>query len=64
VREVCEAQGTDYTGRVMIFSGRAADRWSAEAEALRRCEWDRNVRSCFILNCRAESQSISRRPCR
>lgn len=64
IREACDVQGVDYAGRTITFTARAADRWSAEAEARRQCEWDRNMRSCVVTSCRPESQTISSRSCR
>lgn len=64
IREVCEVEGRDYNGRLSVFVGRGADRWAAEAEARRQCEWNRNMRSCMVTTCRQEAQTISTRSCR
>lgn len=64
VRQVCEVQGTDYAGRMITFTARGADRWTAEEEARRQCEWSRDMRSCIVITCREESQLISSRSCR
>ena len=63
-REVCEVQGTDYSGRTMTFSARGPDRYSAESEARRQCEWNRDMRSCAVTTCRSDNLLVSSRSCR
>lgn len=63
-REICDVQGTDYSGRTMTFSARGPDRWSAESEARRQCEWSRDMRSCVVTSCRSDNLLISSRSCR
>ena len=64
VRHICEAQGSDFQGRIRTFTVRAPDRWTAEREAIRQCEWDRSMRSCAITSCREERLQVSHRSCR
>ena len=63
-REVCDVQGTDYAGRTITFSARGPDRWSAESEARRQCEWSRDMRSCVVTSCRSDNLLVSSRSCR
>jgi hypothetical protein len=60
----CEVQGQDYWGRLVLFRALGSDRFSAERESLRRCEWDRNVRSCMLVRCQPRHQIISQHSCR
>lgn len=64
VKQVCEVQGTDYYGRTQIFIAQGPDRWMAENEARRRCEWNRDMRYCQVTSCRQDNQLISTRSCR
>lgn len=64
MREVCEVRGTDYQGRTRTYMAIGADRWSAESEARRQCEWDRNNQSCSTVTCRADNRTVSSRSCR
>jgi hypothetical protein len=63
-REVCEVQGVDYQGRTRQYMAIGADRYSAESEARRQCEWDRDNRSCVTTSCRADNRMVSNRSCR
>lgn len=64
LRELCEVQGQDYYGRIRIYRAVSADRRSAEYEAIRQCQWDRDNRSCSIVSCRSDNRTISTRSCR
>lgn len=64
LRKVCEVQGSDFQGRIRTYVAIGADQWSAESEARRQCEWDRNNRSCITLSCRDDNRTISTRNCR
>lgn len=61
---VCQAKGTTAQGRYILFTGQGQNRFEAESEARRRCEWNRNVRSCYITSCSTRSTQVSRRSCR
>lgn len=63
-REICEVQGTDYDGRTMTFSARGPDRYTAESEARRQCEWSYGMRSCIVTSCRSDNLLVSSRSCR
>lgn len=63
-REMCEVEGLDYYGRTRRYMAMGPDRWSAESEARRQCEWDRDNRSCRTISCRAENRTVSSRSCR
>lgn len=62
--QVCEVQGRDAYGTMVTFTGVGGDRWSAEAEARRSCEWNRNMRSCVTVSCRSQDRTVSTRRCR
>jgi hypothetical protein len=64
LRERCEVQGTDYQGRTRIYVALGPDRWSAESEARRQCDWQRDNRSCVTTSCRPENRPVSNRSCR
>lgn len=64
VFEVCEAHGQTYNGTMIAYRAAGPDRWTAEREALRRCEWDRNVRYCRVVSCQTERRTVSNRSCR
>lgn len=63
-RELCEVQGTDYQGRQRRYIAVGYDRYSAESEARRQCEWDRNNSNCYTLTCRSDNRTVSSRSCR
>lgn len=62
--EVCEVRGTTYNGSTITFRAAGRDRWDAEREARRQCEWNRDMRSCMTSRCTQESRLISSRQCR
>ena len=62
--QVCEVQGTTYNGATVRFQAAGRDRWEAESEARRQCEWNRDVRSCVTTRCSQESRLVSSRQCR
>lgn len=63
-RETCEVRGVDYQGRSRTYMASAPDRYSAEYEARRQCEWDRNNSSCSMVTCRSDNKTVSSRSCR
>lgn len=64
VTYMCEVEGTNYYGVRSVFRAVGVDRYAAESEARRKCEWNRDMRSCYTLSCRAEENVVSRRDCR
>lgn len=59
---ISEAQGFDYSGRVVKFRGEGATRYQAENEAIRNCAY--NASRCQNVSTRASEDVISRRECR
>jgi|GEM_PF-6049799 len=64
VTEVATVQGQDYYGRVFTFEGSGRSRWEAEQEARRNCEWNRDIRNCYVVSNRTATRILSRRECR
>lgn len=64
VTQLCEVEGTSYNGARSIFRAVGVDRYAAESEARRKCEWNRDMRFCHTISCRAEENVVSRRDCR
>ncbi len=62
--DVCTVQGTTNQGYIRIFSASGPNRYRAESEAYRACQWDRNMIECKPLNCSTQSRVVSRRACR
>ncbi|MCM2349864.1 MAG: hypothetical protein NDI69_07570 [Bacteriovoracaceae bacterium] len=62
--QLCEVEGQDYRGGIAIFRAVGVDRWSAESEARRKCEWNRNMRYCRTIRCTSQDRTISTRRCR
>ncbi len=62
--QLCEVQGTDYYGNLAIYRAVGVDRWSAESEARRKCEWNRDMRSCVTISCQSQDRVVSTRSCR
>lgn len=58
----CEAEGFDYRGTPMRFTGQGQDRYQAENEALRNCSY--NASRCQIRGCQESENVVSRRECR
>ena len=62
----CQIQGVvqDRNGnnQAQIFYGRGANRWDAEEQAMRDCQWNRAT-SCTVKTCENNSQLISQRAC-
>lgn len=64
ISEMCEVEGTDYYGRPAIFRAVGVDRYAAESEARRKCEWNRDMRYCRTISCSSQDRVISTRRCR
>lgn len=64
VSQLCEVEGTNYNGVRSIFRAVGGDRYAAESEARRKCEWNRDMRFCRTISCRPEQRVVSRRDCR
>ena len=61
---ICESEGISYNGSVRRFQAAGPDRWMTESEAIRNCEWNRDMRACRIIKCSVQSRTISTRSCR
>lgn len=64
VTYLCEVEGTNYYGARSVFRAIGVDRYAAESEARRKCEWNRDMRFCQTLSCRTQEDVVSRRDCR
>lgn len=64
VTYLCEVEGTNYRGVRSVFRAVGVDRYAAESEARRKCEWNRDMRSCYTLRCNTQENVVSRRDCR
>ncbi len=60
----CTAEGVGYRGRRMRFVGQGSNRMEAQREAMRRCEWNRNMRHCRVVSCGESRTRVSGRDCR
>ncbi len=58
----CKAEGRDYRGYTMSVEGTGATRYSAERNAIYRC--DRDNSDCRVLSCASDSETVSSRRCR
>ena len=60
---VCKVEGRDYRGYTMTVEAKADSQYEAERDALRRCDRN-NYTDCRRIDCRNESETVSRRSCR
>lgn len=59
----CRVEGRDRYGSVISFLGRGQDRWSAESEAIRACQYN-YATNCYVVSCEDRQEVVSRRSCR
>ena len=64
IAATCTAEGVGRRGRRLRFIGQGMNRWEAQNEAMRRCEWNRNMRQCRIISCGQTRTQVSGRQCR
>lgn len=60
---VCTVQGVDYEGFTRDFIGSGGNRFDAEREARRMCDYNRNMRQCVTTGCSINTREISRVRC-
>ncbi|WII73582.1 hypothetical protein QJS83_06815 [Bdellovibrio sp. 22V] len=58
----CQAEGIDYRGYRTTIEGRGDYRYSAEREAIDRCQY--RYDNCRIVSCSETNETVSRRSCR
>jgi len=60
----CRAEGRDAYGRVYSAFGRGYDRWQAESDAMRNCQYNAYGARCYIVTCNQRQNIVSQRNCR
>ena len=59
----CQVSGVDRYGQAVNFFGRGYDRWSAESDAIRACQYN-YAANCMVTGCNQRENVVSRRDCR
>lgn len=59
----CRVEGRDYYGNLVSFIGVGRDRWAAENDGIRACQYNR-VSNCYAVGCNQRKDIVSRRSCR
>lgn len=59
----CRVEGRDRNGVVLTFVGRGRDRWAAESDGIRACQYN-YATNCYVVSCNDRQEILSRRSCR